>query len=219
MKYFCYISDSKINNLYSQLNEGMINETKVTREVGSEAGLETSDKASLLSLLGIEVKFGAEGRLQYAQSKKVQLAQKLKKVLEILEKNHELFDIKNVLRETNDANYFYYSGLFYFDESPLFNIDEHGYVDGIAIVSSDLNKNYRRLSEYQLKLACSASNFSDTRSNGKYQLNSGNYHFFHNSSKIKFETVFIKNEVHYETNTIYGSPLFLALESRDGKII
>lgn len=51
----------------------MVDELQVTREVSSEAGLETSEKASLLSLLGVEVNFGAEGRLQYAQSKKLNL--------------------------------------------------------------------------------------------------------------------------------------------------
>ena len=219
MKYFCYISESKVNNLYSQLNEGMVDELQVTREVNSDAGLETSEKASLLSLLGVEVNFGVEGRLQYAQSKKIKLAQKLKKILEILENENEVFNIKNILKETNGANYFYYTGLFYFDESPLFQIDRHGYVDGIAILSSNLNENFRRLFGYQLKLACSSSNFSDTRLNGKYQINSGNYHFFQNSGKIIFETVFIKNEINLETKTIYGSPLFLALESKENRII
>lgn len=219
MKFFCYISDSKINNLYSQLGEGMVDELQVTREINSEAGLETSEKTSLLSLLGVEVNFGAAGRLQYAQSKKIKLAQKLKKVLEILENGNELLSIKRILTETKGANYFYYTGLFYFDESPSFKIDMQGYVDGIAILSSDLDENYHRLSGYQLKLACSSSYFSDTRANGRYQLNSGNYHFFHYSSKIKFETVFVKNEVNLETKTIYGSPLFLALESKDTEII
>lgn len=216
MKYYCYISDNKINNLYSQLEEGMVDEIEVTHELNSDAGLETSDKASILSLLGVDVKFGIEGRLQYAQNKKITLAQKLKKVLEYLEKNNKISSIKKIKKSSN--LFFYYNGHFYFDDSPLFKIDINAYADGIAILSSDLGDSIPSLSGYKLQLACSASNFGDTRLNGKYQLNSANYHFFKNSSVIKFDTIFIVNEINESKKTIYGSPLFLALENEGAHI-
>lgn len=216
MKYYCYISDSKINNLYSQLDEGMVDEIGVTHELNSDAELETSDKASILSLLGVDIKFGIEGRLQYAQNKKIKLAQKLKKVLNHLEKDNKISNIKKI-KKSSDL-FFYYNGSFYFDDSPLFKIDRNAYADGIAILSSDLGESISCLSGYKLQLACSASNFSDTRANGKYQLNSANYHFFENSSVLKFETVFVVNEINKNKKTIYGSPLFLALENEGARI-
>lgn len=216
MKYFCYISSRKVDDLYAQLEEGMIIESNLSREIDASANISVKDKLSLLKLLGVEVEFGAEGKLQYGQSMKKQCAQKLKKILEEINKENGIYDIKNILKENrSQKSFFYYCGTFRFDHSPHFCIDDKGYVDGIAILTSDVGETYNHLNGYKLKFACSANNFSDTRANGKYQLNSTNYHFFEGGGKIKFETVFVKNELDVNSKIIHGSPLFLALENEE----
>lgn len=131
--------------------------------------------------------YGANGVIQFNKKEKIQYARKLEAVLSVLEKEKQ---IQNLSLTTPlsflDSLYYYITTNFHVaDLSSV--IEAHGYIDGIVEIELDV------LSDNGIKisLVCSMKYFSDSRSNGKHMIHSGNYHFLKANAKIEFDTVFM----------------------------
>ena len=208
LKYYCYISQSKVDDLYMQTASGNVEEKETQKKIDLAASAETAkDRLSILSLFGTDLSYGANGAIQFNKKEKVQYARKLNKVLSVLEKEKQLqqLDLKSSHLPSNSLFYYITSKFHVSDRSSV--TEDGGYFDGIVqIESGDISDDGIKLS-----LACSIKYFSDTRSNGKYMIHSGNYYFFKGNAEIEFDTVFVYTYFDADKKTIYGSPLFLAI--------
>lgn len=216
LKYYCYISQSKVDNLYMQTASGNVEEKETQKKIDLDLSAETAkDRLSILSLLGTDLSYGVNGVIQFNKKEKDQYARKLNKVLHVLEKEKQLqqLDLKSSRLPSNSLFYYITAKFHVSDKS---SVTEDGpYVDGIVqIESGNISDDGIKLS-----LACSIKYFSDTRSDGKYMIHSGNYHFFKKNAEIEFDTVFVFTYFDADKKTIYGSPLFLAIsQDYEGKI-
>lgn len=213
LKYYCYISQNKIDDLYMQTAYGNVEQKEIQKKIDLDISMDTSkDRFSILSLLGTDLNYGANGVIQFNKKEKIQYARKLDEVIRVLEKENQINHL------SMNASTFQLNSLYYFitarfhvaDSSNI--IEEQGFVDGIVKIESDVISE----SGIKLSLACSMKYFSDTRLNGKYMIHSGNYHFFKENVKIEFDTVFMLTNFDTEKKTIYGSPLFLAISQDCG---
>lgn len=213
LKYYCYISQSKVDNLYMQTESGNVEQKEIQKKIDLDISADTSkDRFSILSFLGTDLSYGANGVIQFNKKEKIQYARKLDVVLRMLEKENQIQHL-NLNTSFFPMNFLYYWTNVRFhvaDSSSI--IEDHGFVDGIVKIESDIMAN----NGIKLSLACSMKYFSDIRSNGKYMIHSGNYHFFKENAGIEFDTVFILTNFDAENKTIYGSPLFLAM-TQDGR--
>lgn len=216
LKYYCYISKNKIDDLYMQTSLGNIEEKEIQKKIDLDISSGVAkDKFSLLALLGADLSYGANGIIQFNKKEKVQYAKKLNDVIKILEKENLIQDLclNDSLLQLNSLYYYVNEEFFVTDSAGVIN--DNGYVDGIVEIGTDTNKK----NGVTIKLTCSMKYFSDSRLDGKYMIHSGNYHFFKSKCKIKFETVFILTNFDRENKTIYGSPLFLAINPIKGELI
>ncbi len=213
LKYYCYISRNKIDTLYMQTDEGNIETSGLSKEIDVNISAETpKDKFSVLSLIGTDLSFGANGLLQFNKTIKTQYSKKLNTVIRELGKSNL---IQPLLPLTSPKElkpiYYYYKGKFHISDSPNLEIDTN-YVDGFANIESIVEGTDR----IKISLTCSMKYFSDTREGGKYMIHSSNYHFFKTKTELDFDTVFIFTGYDEKTKTILGSPLFLALDQQGG---
>lgn len=213
LKYYCYISQNKIDNLYMQTKSGNVEKKEIQKKIDLDISADTSkDRFSILSFLGTDLSYGANGVIQFNKSEKIQYARKLEEILRVLEKENQIQYLNsNVPSFQLNSLYYYTTARFRVADSSNV-IEDHGFVDGIVKIESDT------VSENGIKLsfACSMKYFSDTRSNGKYMIHSGNYYFFKENTKVKFDTVFMLTNFDAEEKIIYGSPLFLAISQDCG---
>lgn len=208
LKYYCYISQNKVDNLYMQTSSGNVEENEIQKKINLDLSMDTpKDRLSILSLIGAELGYGASGVIQFNKKEKNQYAKKLDKVLSELDKENQiqyLYPDAPVI--TLNSLYYYTTAKFHVSDYSNV-IEEHGYVDGIVKIESEPFA----ANGIKISLACSMKHFSDTRSNGQYMIHSDNYYFFKEGAKIKFDTVFILVSFDSINKTIYGSPLFLAI--------
>lgn len=202
-----------MDDLFMQTPKGNIEESDTTKTVELDLSGETArDGISLMSLIGADLSFGANGTLQYNKIEKMQYAKKLKIVLKSLEYAKQ---VNPLTKESINANFdkLYYSIKTSFhvnDESNIIQ-EEGGYVDGIVkLESDDVFESGKRI-----VLACSMKYFSDVRANGKYMINSANYFFFKEKVPMEFFTVFVFNGCSADNKQIFGSPLFLIMTEKD----
>lgn len=211
LKYYCYISKSKVDDLFAQTPKGNVEESDTTKTVGLDLSAGTSKEGvSLLSLIGADLSFGANGTIQYNKTEKMQYAKKLKIILKTLEYRKQIQPLtKESISERFDKLYYSITTRFHVsDESSVFQ--EGGYVDGIVKLESDDIYD----SGKKIVLACSMKYFSDTRSNGKYMIHSKNYFFFKEKIPVEFFTVFVFNGCSTDNKRIFGSPLFLIMNEK-----
>ena len=208
LSYYCYISKNKVDDLFMQTPIGNIEENDTLKSVGLNVSADTQNEGiSLLSLIGTDISFGANGTIQYNKKEKLQYAKKLKLVLKVLEREKQIFPLtdENISGPHNSLYYSIETKFHVSDESNI-NFDNE-YVDGIVKLESDIIGR----SGKKIILACSMKYFSDTRSNGRYMIHSGNYFFFKEKMPINFFTVFVVSGYSTDNKLILGSPLFLAL--------
>lgn len=213
LKYYCYISQSKIDDLFTQTSVGNIEEHEVQKKIDIDFSAKASNnKFSILSLLGADLGYGASGGLQFNKKEKIQYAKKLDVVLHELEKEEQI-QVLSLAEPLSplDSLYYFFTGRFHVADTTSV-IESNQYVDGIIKIESDIVPP-RGL---KISLACSMRYFSDTRTDGKYLIHSGNYHFFKEHAALTLDTVFVVNGFDQLANTIFGSPLFLALSQEKG---
>lgn len=210
MDYFAYISRSKVDMLYEQLPESLVNELSIEseRESSVDFGIETKMGFTqwFLSVLA-KASYGRKEKITYGRKIKETYAHKLEIVLLNLKKQNCIIDYNKCTKDNlAKIDYIFYDGEFVADMSCA-RYGEDRAVYGYVTIKSKL---YINNELYQLILDCSLSFFSDTR-NEKYYLHSGNIAFLLRGIPERFRTVVkITNLC---GNTIFGSPLFLSHDS------
>ncbi|VVB85515.1 Uncharacterised protein [uncultured archaeon] len=201
MKYFCYVSDDKIEKLLIEPGEynveSLVEEEIVTKEKNFNMGL-----GEILTLFKFGAKFDKKERTGLSVTKKPNELSKLEKLIKKIILNGNVLNLNNE-PPTNLRN----MGLTFCTYVGNFKVLE--YDKNIAILSSQLEKN-------RLQLACSLKYFSDmgVSRDGEYLPHSGNYFFFKGTVKPLFSTLFLYQGI--DGNDILGSPIYLAMEPIDG---
>ncbi len=91
LKYYCYISQNKIDNLYMQTASGNVEQKEIQKKIDLDISADTSkDRFSILSFLGTDLSYGANGVIQFNKTEKIQYARKLDEILQVLEKENQI---------------------------------------------------------------------------------------------------------------------------------
>ncbi|MEE8056312.1 MAG: hypothetical protein V3T17_00540 [Pseudomonadales bacterium] len=196
LDYFCYISESKVDQLYEQINKYSSSELKIEREVSNEKCVKPAI-SNILKIFSVEASFAKKDRVVCSGVKHKATMQKLKDVVENITTMDKLRDLRSesVFLESLDSVFYTFEGKF-----SVVDVDER-----FSFMESKIKPSLK------LRLVCSLSNFSDMAfSDGKYVPHSANYSFFYNSLKVQFKSILMVQGL--ENGTIIGSPIFLALK-------
>ena len=219
--YFAYISSSKVNQLYTQLG-GMTNETKrlssaTSRKTEGNFGL------SILSAIIPGITFGHESEKTYEIEGKVALVNKLRDVVEKIQKTETILSLNQISNADDIAGAFCYHFISEFRVETGYEMNfadkpnTDGFVAGNRYFKNPFVTIVSRIRKYRLCLACSLSNFAsmgeNTSPDGKTELvpHSGNYFFFAGSVSARFEGLMLLNG--RKDNVIFGSPIYLIYNS------
>ena len=199
--YICYISRSKVDQLYSQvdpLDAGEVTQTATTTKTLAASG--GAATPTLLSLLKASLSYGRSDVVQTERKAKRQYSDKLRKLIEHLDGRNEILLFDQLLSTSSSpSNYFSYTGDFRV-ASPLAESAPSHQVVTIESASA----------RGKLLLDCSLRNFSDgNTAGGSFQVHSGNASFFSGRIALRFETVAIF--LSHEKNLVYATPLYLVL--------
>ena len=197
MEYFCYISQTKIDNLLAAAEEFEVIEMSASETSTREKGV----SASIGRLLGFIDTGGTYGRSDVFQKNvnlKRSYVQKLRKVLSLPSADDTKdFRWERVSADT-DATVYSFTGDFIVD-----HVDETNFIATLRA-----NSGY-----HNLFLDCSLRFFSrpPLSPNGdEFRVDSSNARFFCKPSlPLRFETIFFL--LAQKPNETFGSPLFLKL--------
>jgi hypothetical protein len=202
MDYFCYISRSKVDQLYHALNPGDADEW--TESQSTEQKLDSSLNADLniariFSIFKGGINYGRTGTIQRERKIKLEYVEKLRRVLLAAAREAPIPALGRALKaEKFESIYFHYAGSFVVSE-PVTQPDSatvvtlKGQVEGMA-----------------LSLDCSLRFFSEgNEPDGAFTLNSSNARFFRGKIPLQLESVFIL--LHREPSEVVGTPLYLKL--------
>ena len=234
-RYICYLSPSKIENLYSQLTVFDVKKLRTTRSSEIE-GQASAEIPSFLRLIKAGISIGGRGRLDFMQEGKKNDYQKLKSIIEYFEKHNLIRRLDDIAtpdsKKTDEVVLYAVSGEF------VCNMPQESreLSDFITSEQQEANK-FQRLSkmkivsemailttmvsDYTLSLACSFKYFSDMGCSRRHKEDgnglediifdvhphSGNYDFFMGHTSATFDALFILSG--QKGKTLYGSPLVL----------
>jgi hypothetical protein len=203
MRYFCYISRRKIDELYGQLEPGGLDEIAETETAErtvdgqAEAGLGV---AGVVSLFKGGVTYGRKGVIQTERKVKASYTDRLYRVLRALADDRPIPALESVLdRAEPSALYCHYTG--------QFRVGSQQANGSIVTLES-------RARGHRVALDCSVRFFSESADeNGQFNPHSGNVRFFSGELELTLRTVFVLMAV--QDATVFGSPLFLELPDPD----
>jgi hypothetical protein len=203
MRYFCYISRRKIDELYGQLEPRGLDEIAETataeRTVGgqAEAGLSV---AGVMSLFKGGVTYGRKGVIQTERKVKASYTDRLYRVLRALVDEGPIPPLEAVLSGTEpSARYCHHTG--------QFTVSSRDANDTIVTLESETQG-------HRVVLDCSVRFFSEsTDEDGQLNPHSGNVRFFSGELPLTLRTVFVLLAI--RDSTVFGSPLFLELPDPD----
>ncbi len=229
-KYICYLSNEKVDNLYSQISTIDVNriQTQKVQETGGQSQFETP---TIMHLIGAGMSFGMRKRTLYYEEGQLNYVQKFRSIVSFCHKNRLISNLNQVENQaSNNTPILYsFSGKFtcdsfqkydktYFDmetaETDRFIYKYNDYsiktIGQIVILKTNIDNR-------KLYLACSTQYFSDmgaslwsNESNEKcYKISphSGNYFFFDGTVDATFEAIFILNG--QKDGCLFGSPVAL----------
>ena len=116
MKYYCYISRPKVNQLYDQITDVAVREQTVTRSKGADVSA-SAEAGGILGVFkgALHTAARADAVVQSVGSET--LVQRLAKVIEHIEEQEKVLDLNKLCTEARgvplDAFCFYYSGEFF----------------------------------------------------------------------------------------------------------
>jgi hypothetical protein len=195
MYYYCYISETKVDQVVSQYYKGM--PEKTTTSFNNSEKAEGSISASLLKLVDFGTKFGRDNAVVHSTEIRETRVSKLLSALQILGKRikdlNELIDSGCNMSSIPTGMYLY-SGTFIVAS----------YDNNYAYLESVLTP------EHKVQAVCSLQYFSETgKDKERFVPHSGNAMFFKGEFDLHFTSLLyvIKN-----INCIlHATPLFLAL--------
>jgi hypothetical protein len=211
MEFISYISKSKVDMLYNQLPESILNDVNFEKlkETSFDVGMDATlgFKQWLPSIVG-KSSFGRKGRITYDAKLKKEYEYKLHIILLRLSEENQVIDADRCsVSKFKEAEFVFFFGEFFsknFDESTT----NYDYTSGLIKPYTTLYSNIVIDNiPYNLSLSCSMSYFAETIGD-KHILTSSNIPFFRDGIKVKFRTVFKLLSI--ENDTVFGSPIFLS---------
>lgn len=202
MDYICYISRSKVDQLYAQvdpLDAGDVVSTSTTTSTFKASG--DAGTPTLFSFLKAGLSYGRSNVLQTERKAKRLYTEKLAKLLDHLQGRNEILLFEQLLEtECASTNYFSYVG----DFKVTTPLKEGGALSAqVVTIESEFEGG-------KLFLDCSLRNFSDGNAqDGEFRLHSGNSSFFLGKLPLRFETVAILLSA--DKDVLYATPLYLVL--------
>ena len=213
MDYFCYVSRSKVDQLFQNLSSEQVDqwiEKKIT-----ENNLNTSAKAdwsiaNIVKLFKGEITYGHKGIVQYEKKLKTHYVEKLRTVLLAIAREQAIPSLSKAIEESKfNSMYYHHEGKFKVEKA-LVKADGSSPIDSTAIVTVCTEVNSK-----QFLLDCSLRFFSEgNQVDGTFAVHSGNHRFFSGDIELWFETIFILLE--QKEDKLIGTPLFLKLLSSQG---
>lgn len=204
LEYFCYISRSKVDQLYEQIQPGANDEVTELRSSettiggGANVGLGVKEIGAIFKA---GATYGRKGLIQRETKVKSSYVEKLERVLLEAARKRPIPDATTAIGDETGAGFFYYRGRFLADAVDLAGSGTRG----VATIASELPDGRRML------LDCSLRFFSEgTLPDGTFTLNSANARFFEGDISLKMATVFLLLDS--RNDRVVGSPLFLKLE-------
>lgn len=199
MRYFCYISRGKVDQLYQQIDpeaDYEVSESRTT-EVDNTADWKIGEIAKLFSL---GRSYGSKSVIQRDAKLKKTYLQKLERVISALASVQPIRPVKDLDSWEPIVSQYYHC-------SSLFNVCEplstNPLADDVISISTSIG-------DRVLVLDCTLSNFSEgPRPDGTFATHSGNSRFFRKRLALQLTAVFILLQT--TDREIYGSPLFLQL--------
>jgi hypothetical protein len=202
MDYFCYISRSKVDQLYHGLAPGETDEW--TEQESTEQKVDSSVNADLnlahiFSIFKGGISYGRKGVVQRERKVKLEYVEKLRRVLLAAAREAPLQALSQALQTGKFGSlYFHHTGTFCVTEAVSGS-------DSTAIVTLQT-----KIEGITLSLDCSLRFFSEgNEPDGRFSLNSSNSRFFKGKIPLQMESVFIV--LHREPVEVVGTPLYLKL--------
>ena len=204
MEYFCYISRSKVDQLFHQLAPTDVDEWTEQHSTEQTLGADVEvdwNLARIISLFKGGITYGRKGIVQREQKLKLHYVEKLRRVLLAIAEKRPIPSLAEALR-LDDFSSLYYHHLGHFRVAqPLREAD-----------SSVVLTLQTSLEGTVLLLDCSLRFFSEgNEPDGKFIIHSSNSRFFLGEIPLQMETVFLL--LHREKGKLTGTPLCLKLPS------
>lgn len=209
MDYFCYISRSKVDQLYSSLvpeaadewTEQQSTEQRLDSNIGADLNV-----AKIVSLFKGEVSYGRKGVIQQERKIKLQYTEKLRRVLLATANKSPIPALTQALRTGRFGSvYYYHQGNFSVGQ-PL----EKSTSDADTVVTIQT-----KVDGTTLLLDCSLRFFSEgNEPGGRFVLHSSNSRFFAGKISLQMDTVFLL--LHRQPEEVVGTPLYLKLAYTKG---
>ncbi len=230
-KYICYLSNSKVENLYSQISTIDVSKIQTQKEIelDGQAQIETP---TIMQIIKSGLSFGARRRSFFSEEGQLNYIQKFRKVISFCQKNRLIQDISQLNRRVNNTTPVLYTitGKFTCDS---FHYCDEAFLNAEKVEADNFKQNDQSLKtigrivvlktdigEQKLYLACSTKYFSDMgwerrtkESNGLNEdfyvihPHSGNHFFFSGTVDATFEAIFILNG--QKEGCLFGSPVAL----------
>ena len=230
-KYICYLSNSKVENLYSQITTLDVSKVQTQKEMEFD-GQTQIEAPTIMQIIKSGLSFGMRRRTFFNEEGQLNHIQKFRKVISFCQKNGLIQDINQLDERANNnvpvlytiTGKFTCDDFHYCDEAFLeaekveadnFKQDNQSLrtIGRIVVLKTDIGKR-------KLYLACSTKYFSDMgcerRSkelNGSNEdcyvihPHSGNHFFFSGAVDATFEAIFILNG--QKDDCLFGSPVAL----------
>ena len=208
MHYFCYISRTKVDQLFQSYFPREVDEwtEQATTEHDIGGNVETYWSISkILSLFKAGITYGRKGVMQRERKIKLQYTEKLRRVLLAIARERPISYLSRAISLSSfDSLYYHHDGLFRIDEPIARDNPDRENANKIVTVRT-------KVASKSLLLDCSLRFFSEANEVGKEfsLINSSNSRFFAGEVELPFETVFVY--LGTKGNKIIGTPLFLKL--------
>lgn len=201
MDYYCYISQTKVDQLIAELGER--NPIEWIEDATKKSDKQASGGLSkLLALFNANLSYGRSDVLQTKVKLKMSYVSKLKTVLNKLAP--EVTELETLL----DVNFEPGKMYLYRDEFVVSEIDREQLMARLETVGNNR----------KLVLHCSLEFFSESPvKEGIVKFHSTNYAFFEHQLPITFETLFLF--LSQKGENLFGSPLYLKLSSQKDLLI
>lgn len=213
MDYFCYISRTKVDQLYQNISpedSDEWTEHKTTEhDLGANIGADFSI-AKIVNLFKGGITYGRKGVIQRERKIKVHYTQKLRRVLLTIAKEAPIPSLLESLPVAVPSSlFYYYEGPFRID-TPIKNNYDILTSTSNNVRSDTLVTVCANILKYKLLLDCSLRNFSEgNQPDGTFAIHSTNSRFFSGEIDLHLATVFIM--LGQRESSIMGTPLFLKL--------
>jgi hypothetical protein len=202
MDYFCYISRSKVDQLFHALAPGDADEWTEQQSTEQELGSSLNADLNIARIFSIfkgGISYGRKGVIQRERKVKLEYVEKLRRVLIAVAREAPVRALSEALRTGQFGSlYYHHAGSFIVREAV-------GEPNSGPVVTLQT-----KVEDVTLSLDCSLRFFSDgSEPDGSFALNSSNYRFFAGKIPLEMESAFLL--LHREPDEIIGSPLYLKL--------